>query len=133
MNEKIYNEIKKLAAANKAADSKEKRNEIAMAMEELRNKYPEECAEALEMLIQETSQKIEELTIRERMGEVAKVVSMSYIANKYFGKSRSWLAHKMNGDRVNGKTAAFSPEEMDKLKFAFADISQMIGSFGAAL
>lgn len=131
MNETLYNEMKRLAAANKAADTEEKRNEVAM--EEIRNKYPEECAEALEALIKETSQKIDELTIRERMGEVAKVISMSYIANKYFGKSRSWLAHKMNGDRVNGKTATFSPEEMEKLKFAFTDIAQMIGSFGAAL
>lgn len=61
MNETLYNEMKRLAAANKAADIKEKRNEVAMSMEEIRNKYPKECAEALEALIQETSQKIDEL------------------------------------------------------------------------
>ena len=59
MNEKIYNEIKKLVAANKAADTEEKRKEVATTMEELRKNYPEDCAEALERLIKETSQKIE--------------------------------------------------------------------------
>lgn len=81
----------------------------------------------------ETSDRIEELTIKEKMGEAAKVISMSYIAQKYFGKTRSWLSHKLNGDIVNGKPSAFTEEEMNTLKFAFNDISKMIGSLGAIL
>ena len=39
---------------------------------------------------------------------MAKALSLSYIAQKYFGKSRAWLMQKVNGNTVNGKTAAFT-------------------------
>lgn len=133
MNTTMYNKIKELAAQDRAATTKKQHEEVSLAMTALQNENPAAYGEALERLISETSARVEELTIKEKMGEAAKVISMSYIAQKYFGKTRSWLSHKLNGDIVNGKPSAFTAEEMDTLKFAFSDISQMIGSLGAAL
>ena len=67
------------------------------------------------------------------MGEVTKMISMAYIAKTYFGKSRSWLAHKINGNVVNGKVATFTDEERGTFKHALADMSQKLGSLGVSL
>ena len=61
------------------------------------------------------------------------MVSMAYIAKTYFGKSRSWLAHKLNGNTVNGKAAQFSDEELSTLKSALSDMSQKLGSMSVSL
>lgn len=53
--------------------------------------------------------------------------------NLYFGKSRSWLAHKLNGNTVNGKAAQFSDEELSTLKSALSDMSQKLGSMSVSL
>lgn len=129
----MYEKIKELAAKNRAATTSEQREVVKTEMLKLQQQDPQAYGEALERLIAETSEHIETLTIKEKMGEVAKVLSMSYIAQKYFGKTRSWLSHKLNGDIVNGKNASFTEEEMNTLRFAFADISRMIGSLGATL
>lgn len=129
----MYEKIKELAAQNRAATTQEQRAAIKAEMLKLQQQDPQAYGEALERLIGETSKQLEELTIKEKMGEAAKVLSMSYIAQKYFGKTRSWLSHKLNGDVVNGKAVSFTDEEMNTLRFAFTDISKMIGSLGATL
>lgn len=55
--------------------------------------------------------------------DIVKVLKMSYIAQRFFGRSRSWLAHKLNHDTVNGKRADFTAEERRKLKDALDTIA----------
>lgn len=43
-----------------------------------------------------------------------------------FGKSSSWLYHKMDGRDGNGKPTSFTPEEAEKLKGALLDLSDRI-------
>lgn len=79
----------------------------------------------------ETEDEIEDLyneTIRMQMGEVLKIVNLSYIAKKYFGKTQAWLSQRINGCTVNGKKATFNTEEIDTLNRALTDIAQIIGS-----
>ena len=79
----------------------------------------------------ETEDEIEDLyneTIRIQMGEVLKIVNLSYIAKKYFGKTQAWLSQRINGCTVNGKKATFNNEEIDTLNRALTDIAQIIGS-----
>ena len=45
--------------------------------------------------------------IRNAMGELCNAISFAYIAKHYFGKSQSWLTQRLNGSKVNGKTARF--------------------------
>ena len=71
---------------------------------------------------------IEEAKIKMQLIEVSEIVSLSYIAKKYFHKTRNWLYQKINGSVVNGKPTRFTSEEIDTLNFALQDISKKIGS-----
>ena len=103
-----YDKIKELAARNREAKTREEKAIIAQEMIKLQNENPEEYQNALETLIKETSKEVETLTMAEKLGEVTKIVSMAYIAQHYFGKTRSWLSHKLNGNTVNGKKSDFT-------------------------
>ena len=75
--------------------------------------------------IKEVKEKIE---LKEQLKEVAEIVSLSYIAKKYFNKSRTWLYQRINGNLVHNKPAQFTNNELDILKFAIKDISNKLGS-----
>ena len=58
--------------------------------------------------------------------DISKVLKVSYIAERFFGRSRSWLCHKLNNDIVNGKREGFTREERKKLKAALDTIAYEI-------
>lgn len=58
--------------------------------------------------------------------DIMKVLKISYIAERFFGRSRSWLCHKLNHNLNNGKPEDFSPEERQKLKKALDTIAYEI-------
>lgn len=58
--------------------------------------------------------------------DIMKVLKVSYIAERFFGRSRSWLCHKLNNDIVNGKREGFTPTEREKLKSALDTIAYEI-------
>ena len=58
--------------------------------------------------------------------DIMKVLKVSYIAERFFGKSRSWLCHKLNHDMKNGKPDDFNDEERAKLKDALDTIAYEI-------
>lgn len=125
--------IQQLAKMNRMAKTEDEKAAVAREMEALKEQDPKAFAEALEGLITSTAKKVDELTMAEKMGETAQMVSMAYIARTYFGKSRSWLAHKMNGNIVNGRVASFSDDERATFKRALADMSEKLGSLGVSL
>ena len=55
--------------------------------------------------------------------DIGKVLKVSYIAERFFGRSRSWLCHKLNNDIVNGKRDGFTIDERIKLKQALDTIA----------
>ena len=65
---------------------------------------------------------------KKRMGDIPDVISFSYIAKTYFGKSRAWLMQKVNGNFVNGKQATFTAAEREKFKDALLDISNKLSA-----
>ena len=67
-----------------------------------------------------------EALLRDKLGELSEAISFSYIAKKYFGKSRNWLYQRINGYKVNGKPAQFTEEEYATFTEALKDISKMI-------
>ena len=71
---------------------------------------------------------IEEATIKLQLEKVSQIVSLSYIAEKYFCKTRGWLYQKINNCSINGRPAKFTPEEITTLNFALQDISREIGA-----
>lgn len=71
-------------------------------------------------------ERIDDLTSLLKMEGITSIVSMSYIAKNYFGKTRTWLYQRLNGNLVNGKPAMFTGEERIKLKFALDDIARKL-------
>lgn len=58
------------------------------------------------------------------------LVNWAGISRDYFGRSRSWLHHKMSQTDVNrnGKPADFTEEETAKLKEALLDVANKISA-----
>lgn len=77
--------------------------------------------------------KSEEFILRQRLGELPEAISFSYIARKFFGKSRHWLYQRINGSTVNGKPAKFTKEEYDRFISALDEVSMMISNTTASL
>ncbi|MBD5172165.1 MAG: DUF5053 domain-containing protein [Bacteroidales bacterium] len=68
----------------------------------------------------------DKLVVDLKREDIAKVLKVSYIAERFFGRSRSWLCHKLNNDIVNGKRDGFTIEERKKLKSALDTIAYEI-------
>lgn len=63
-------------------------------------------------------------TLRKKLDDIIKFVNLSQIARVYFGKSQSWLMQRINGNKVNGKEARFTPAEAKQLEAAFHDLGR---------
>ena len=129
----MIDKVKALAAQNRAAKTEEEKDEVRRQMNILKSIDPKAFAVAVGYMAKNTEQKVKELTMAEKLGEITDMVSMAYIAKAYFGKSRSWLAHKMNGNIVNGKTSQFSPDELAILRTALQDMSKKFGALSLAI
>ena len=129
----LKNKIKALAERNRLAKNDEERAAVAAEMNALRQENEQAFTEALEGLIKTTADEVQEQRMTERLGEITDMVSMAYIAKTYFKKSRSWLAHKLNGNIVNGKPSQFTDEELNTLRFALNDMSNKLNSMSIAL
>ena len=129
----MINQVKALAAQNRAAKTEEEKAEIKKQMAYLKEQDPKAFGIALGYLVKTTEKKVEELTMAEKFGEVTDMVSMAYIAKTYFGKTRAWLTQRMNGNVVNGKIAQFSSEELITLRGALMDMSQKFSSLSLSI
>jgi hypothetical protein len=68
------------------------------------------------------------LCLKVQLYEYNEVIPYSYIAKKYFNKSKAWLSQRVNGYGVNRKKAKFTEEELETFSFAIQDISKKLGS-----
>ncbi|RHO73467.1 DUF5053 domain-containing protein [Parabacteroides sp. AF48-14] len=68
----------------------------------------------------------EDVDFRLQLNGIEEYLSLSKIAEDYFGKSRSWLYQRINGLNVNGKPAQFTEEEKKRFGEALQDISRRI-------
>ena len=53
--------------------------------------------------------------IKEKLGNLPEIINLSAVARHCFGKSRTWLYQRINGNRVNGKPAYFTRAERKQL------------------
>ena len=75
----------------------------------------------------------DEMIFRAKLGDLPNALSLSYIAKKYFGKSRAWLMQKVNGNMVNGRIAAFTDEERRQFREALQDLSEKMSAVAMIL
>ena len=73
-----------------------------------------------------TSTPSKTLRMKEKLTDILTIVSWSEISRTYFGKSNSWLYHKMNGIDGNKKPTDFSESDLLILKGALSDIADRI-------
>ncbi len=64
--------------------------------------------------------------VKQKMSDILVAISWRDIARTYFGKSSSWLYHKLDGIDGNGGNGGFTPEEALQLKGALCDLSDRI-------
>jgi len=129
MIEKI-NQLKE-AFCNAKNDSE--RNAVDIQMKELINEDPDKFSEAMLASAKETADRATQLVMKQKLKDVIPAISLVYIAKTYFDKTDAWLYQRINGNIVNGKPAAFTPKEMETMKFALNDLSNKLGSLSVSL
>ena len=90
----------------------------------LKNQLKKEWNDSLDR----KGKEIDDLVIKVQLHLISDMINMSYIAKNYFGKSRQWLSHRINGAIVNRKPAQFTDKQVDIFNRALKDISKKIGS-----
>lgn len=69
-----------------------------------------------------------------RLDDILIAVSWREIARTYFGKSASWLYHKLDGIKSDGsRGGGFTPEEAEQLKAALNDLANRINTAASLL
>lgn len=109
------------AACKKEADTLAKQAKKSKKLnEELKREFKES--------LDKKGRQIEALVIKAQLESIADIINMSYIAKTYFGKTRQWLNHRINGARVNGRSAQFTDDQIKTLNIALKDIGKKIAS-----
>lgn len=85
-----------------------------------------EVAQAVLAQITETNERAKEMIVKDQIKEILPVISLSFIAKEYFGKTKEWLYQRINGNIVNGKPAKFTTEEKATLNLALKDIAEKL-------
>ena len=65
-------------------------------------------------------------TMKATMEDILLSISWADLSKTYFGKSNSWLYHKLDGVDGNKKPTDFTEEEKYTLKAALIDLSERI-------
>lgn len=112
-SEEFYTRVEHIA---KTYTSEEDKQQISDFMDENLNQIDKEISE------------MEEKCIKLQLQNVSEIISLSFIAKKYFGKTKNWLYQRINENTVNGKPCRFTKEELERFNYALKDISEKIGS-----
>lgn len=132
MDKQVEDKIRNLVSKLHLLRTKDGSEEFDKIWKDLNAEIPlEERREAGRILSDEMrkvreNRKRTDVNVRTGMGELCDVLSLSYIAQHYFQKDRSWLAQRINGNIVNGKPSAFTESELEIFKFALNDIKNKL-------
>ncbi|MCL2650549.1 MAG: DUF5053 domain-containing protein [Candidatus Azobacteroides sp.] len=99
---------------------------ISSKNDEEKELFSKAFVEGAEKACEEAKELIEYVNFRSKLDAVYNSVSWSYVADKYFGKSRAWLNQRINGFLVNGKKAQFTKEEKNILSNALIDMGNQM-------
>ena len=74
----------------------------------------------------ETATIVKQEKVKQQISDIIMDVSWAKISQKYFGKSSSWMYHKLDGIDGNGNKIDFTYSERLQLKNALFDFSERI-------
>ena len=128
MKEKI--EVEKLKKEFASLKSKEEKADFDVRFKKmLASKTPEEKKIFAEAFFEGRKQEIEKarklaeyVDLRLKLASILDAISLAYISENYFHKSRSWFNQRLNNNLVNGNPASFNQEELKLLSFALDEI-----------
>lgn len=124
-----FEKFKSLTPQERESFQREREEHLEKMAESEREAYISASKQGLNETLKDAEafiEKAEDKILKEKLGELPEIISLSYIARKYFGKSRNWLYQRINGYMVNGKPASFTPDERRKFTEALQDISDLI-------
>lgn len=124
----MFEKVKELKDKFSRATTLEEKQQIQKETDQLRVENPQAWADAMLECITESADRAEKLVAKKRLDEISNIISISYIAKEYFGKTPQWFYQRLNENIVNGKPATFTEDEIKTLNFALKDISKKIGS-----
>ena len=104
----------------------------ACTSEEDKNAVRDFIKKAMAEKSKEVDASLNAITVRMQLSDNIELLPLSYIAKNYFRKSRQWLYQRVNANKVHGKPAAFTKEELSTFNFALSDIGKRIGSLAIA-
>lgn len=120
------NEFEKLMLHFTEAKNAEDINRVAEEVGELTDTQRKIFESVYETRLKECLTRADELIKRVRLADqlapVSEYISMSYVASRFFNRSRSWLANKLNGN-----SAAMTKEEIGLLQQALRTMSNELG------
>ena len=64
--------------------------------------------------------------MKAQLSDLLVSISWADLAKRYFGRSGSWLYHKLDGIDGNKKPTSFTDEERERLRGALVDLSERI-------
>lgn len=70
---------------------------------------------------------------KSRLSDILVAISWREIARTYFGKSSSWLYHKLDGIKTDGSAGGFTEAETVQLKDALNDLAERISKAASKL
>ncbi|MCL1933518.1 MAG: DUF5053 domain-containing protein [Candidatus Azobacteroides sp.] len=109
---------------SKKVEIREKlKNEFSLLPENEKEDVQRIFLESQNAVIEEGKDALRELKLKTELERVSEYVSMSYIAKKYFGKSRQWMNNRIKGNLVNGKPVTFTTAELNQFSSALNQLS----------
>lgn len=127
MNQDLKSKIDEVVASIRANGAKSKETDRLTKEMFAIPATPEEKREAgqylKDALLNRKREDVQPLPI---LGDLSDAISIKYIAEHYFGKGTSWLYHRMKQYTVNGKTVAFTEQELLELAAAFENLSERL-------
>ena len=66
-------------------------------------------------------------------GEVLEHVNCTYVARRFFNRTRSWFIQRLNNNIVNGKPVSFNEAELLTLRAALLTLSKEIKNYSSSL
>lgn len=102
-----------------------------MSIQDLEKKYKDMTDEKFREIHKDNPvlSKMEEL----KESDLMRVLNASYIAERFFGKTRSWFSQKLNHNIKNGIPASFTPEEQKILRNALYTLAMEIEEFADSM
>jgi hypothetical protein len=64
--------------------------------------------------------------VKQRLSDIIMKITWREVAHDYFGKSASWLYHKLDGINGMGAPGGFTESELHQLKEGLVDLSEKI-------